>query len=118
LKGIDMSFDLEFENAHDIYYDKRTFCTIFELIWKLVLSDGGDGTGMIYCTYNNYKEVSRLFKYYIDNWLQKDNTLEFIEYEDYNLITDGINENFIITSSHSLLQKEIENETGTFIIKI
>lgn len=98
--------------------NKKMLSDVFELIWKLVQSDGGDGCGVIFCTYDNYKEISNQFKFYIDTWLNKSSEMKLLEEDGYDLITDGCNENFIITSDKDLLKREIDIDLGVFVIKI
>lgn len=99
-------------------YKQELMEQIFKTIFELVCSDGGDGTGIIFCTYIDYREVTKLFKHYIDNL---ESSLDYIlgEYEGYDVISDrSFNENFIITSDTNLLKSDIDRDNGIFVIKI
>ena len=81
--------------------EKQILATVFETICKQVWSDGGDGCGLIFCKNKDYKEVSKDFDYYYQNWLKdyRGENYNLTEGEDFHLWSNNSNENFFFTSN-------------------
>ena len=95
---------------------KDLLFSVFETIFKLVWSDGGDGCGFIYCKNIDYKEVSNIYKDWLKNYHVK---YKLIKGKDYCLWTDKSNENFFFTSNKQKVIDELNNKiSDSYIITI